>query len=105
MRIKCKNKHGAPELKDPLKQAFDLEKIDVYLAGIFLFSLMTGYLPYIEDEIVEGLDLANLLDDHRETFWAVHHKLNPDTLELSKEFKELFECMTTKKPELRYSMA
>jgi len=82
-----------------------LEKLDVYSAGIILFTLMNGCLPYAQDNKIQGLNFENLLNDQREMFWTVHSKFNEKVADLSDSFKNLFEYMTCKNPNLRLNVS
>lgn len=74
-------------------KAFD--KADIYSAGIILFGLKYGFLPYIEDTIIEGIDFQNSLYFEPKSFWKAHSRVN-NVREPSEEFKELFLSMIKK---------
>jgi len=68
---------------------------DMYSIGIILFAMKTyGYLPYYEDQLIQGIDLHQLLLKKDKSFWNAHIKLlrlSPDFFR--NDFKELFESL------------
>lgn len=77
------------------------EKADVYSAGIILFGLRTGYLPYFEDQMIRDHDLFEILKTDTEQFWKIHEVINPVIKTLSQEFRNLFCSMVHPDPEQR----
>lgn len=79
----------APELKgDEVENA---RAADIYSAGIFLFTLVTGSFPYIEDCKIEGKDLFNLMTNAPEEFWNSHKKYHlSKRVHMTKAFRELY---------------
>lgn len=74
-------------------------KCDIYSAGIVLFAMKVGHLPFDENKPTSGIDLKKLLETDTEQFWKVHEAFSDNTF--TKEFKELFEAMTAYDPEKR----
>jgi len=65
--------YRAPELSQGIVK--DPAKCDVYSAGVVLFGLKSqGLLPHLENELVMGLDLFNLLENDPKEFWKAHCK-------------------------------
>mmetsp|Transcript_27350 Transcript_27350/g.24118 ORF Transcript_27350/g.24118 Transcript_27350/m.24118 type:complete len:96 (+) Transcript_27350:695-982(+) len=64
-----------------------------------------GCLPYLQDTTISGFNLENLLCDNREAFWDAHAKFNETSKKLSSEFKQFFEGLTSKNPNLRLSVS
>lgn len=80
------------------------ELTDVYSAGIILFGLRTGYLPYFEDQMIRDYDLFQILKTDTERFWKIHENINPVIKTLSQDFKNLFCSMVHPDPEKRASL-
>eukprot|EP00330_Aristerostoma_sp_ATCC50986_P011220 CAMPEP_0114579802 /NCGR_PEP_ID=MMETSP0125-20121206/4161_1 /TAXON_ID=485358 ORGANISM="Aristerostoma sp., Strain ATCC 50986" /NCGR_SAMPLE_ID=MMETSP0125 /ASSEMBLY_ACC=CAM_ASM_000245 /LENGTH=141 /DNA_ID=CAMNT_0001770875 /DNA_START=319 /DNA_END=744 /DNA_ORIENTATION=+ len=54
------NGNGTPNYRAPevrTGKVHDLKSADIYAAGIVLFTLRCGLMPYIEDELVDGYDM------------------------------------------------
>jgi len=77
---------------------------DIYSAGIILFVMMTGFLPYAEDEV----SLMKLLaKENQREFWEVQatsFKENNKPSNFPQEFKDLFWSMTRVDPSRRVSI-
>jgi len=78
---------------------------DVYSAAITLFVLKYGYFPYLEDNLVEGIDLFDLLKNEDPNFWRAHQTLNPKNSHFDVCFKELFFSMVRSDPNKRATFA
>mmetsp|Transcript_11224 Transcript_11224/g.9607 ORF Transcript_11224/g.9607 Transcript_11224/m.9607 type:complete len:319 (+) Transcript_11224:110-1066(+) len=94
LRFQGSEHFRAPELienNDP--QPF---KCDIYSAGIILFVLNFGHLPYYENKKIHDQDLYELLHNDKQKFWEFHQ--NIVRREISEDFKDLFEAMTDKDP-------
>jgi len=92
----------APELitgkiKNP-KQA------DIYSAGIMLFILRLGHLPYDENGPIKGYDLQGLLYRDPKGFWDAHEAIRSPDITLDDDFKNLFISMTRYDPAARISI-
>lgn len=48
-----------------------LKEVDIYSAGIILFTFKYGYEPYHEGQLFEGRDLRKLLLFDPENFWIL----------------------------------
>lgn len=57
----------APEVRSRKIAKFD--KADVYSAGILIFYLKTGMLPYDEEDLVGEHDMVNLMRKDMDGFW------------------------------------
>mmetsp|Transcript_49293 Transcript_49293/g.68490 ORF Transcript_49293/g.68490 Transcript_49293/m.68490 type:complete len:159 (-) Transcript_49293:507-983(-) len=67
----------APEVAngEERKANANLFKVDVYSAGIVLFGMMTGNLPYKEGSAIAGkYRLDELMVNDVKKFWEVHNK-------------------------------
>jgi len=73
----------------------DTKAADIYAAGVILFTLMTrGMLPHAEENVVNGINFAELLYSDNNKFWAKHCELQKKEASFfTKEFKELFNAM------------
>lgn len=94
--------YRAPELL--AKDILCVEECDVYSAGILLFTFMSnGILPYMELENSSiGYELAKLLKNNSELFWAKHCKIQSKAANFwSEDFKTLFEAMVNEDPNER----
>jgi len=98
------NSFRAPELKDDHKGVFDPKASDIYSAGIILFNLFFGFMPYIEGKDVAYINLELLLHESPNGFWDVHKKIHTIVEEVDSEFKKLFESMVCKDPHKRASI-
>jgi len=83
--------YRAPELR--AETCEDTQAADIFSAGIILFVLRTGTLPYKEDSHCEGHNLYKMLMDQDPEYWAVHRSLTRSKVHLEEEFKELFISM------------
>jgi len=89
-----------PELLD--RTCSDPFAVDIYSAGVCLFILLTGCFPYIEDQIVEGHCLSELLRNESPLYWEVLASYN---ISISEEAKELFLSMVKSDPVERATLA
>jgi len=102
-------KHGVTNFRAPelmvCKSKYS-KSSDIYSAGIILFLLKTGSLPYIEDVTLHGHNLYTMLIEKDSKFWDVHTEMNKDPeIKFSADFKELFESMVNKNPKQRASIS
>lgn len=89
----------APEMVNG--DCLDPYAADIFSAGIFLFLMMTqGRLPYKEDQLSNGLDLFELLQNNSEAFWEFH-SLKENEEKFSSELKWLITGMLKLSPEER----
>jgi len=72
---------------------------DIYSAGVILFALMTGYVPYDENKQYKGVNLWELLQREDPLFWELHSRHAIDD-----SFKELFMSMVKADPNKRPSL-
>ena len=70
---------------------------DIYSAGILLFVMKFGILPYREDELVDNKDLQTLLYTNPQEFWKFHERFLADKTKVDSDFKDLFIGMTREK--------
>jgi len=92
----------APEVKGV--KCRNPKKADIYSMGIILFALKAGVLPYIEDVLVKGHNLFELLKAEDSSYWEVMAGLNNPDLRFEDDFKELFMSMVRADPEKRASI-
>jgi len=76
---------------------------DIFSAGIILFTLKYANLPYIENTLVEGVNLKYLMDTKSERFWKFHQRFSPnDTIKDDEpDFRDLFLHMVHSDPAQR----
>jgi serine/threonine protein kinase len=86
----------APELIE--RNCKNPEAADIYSAGIMLFMMRLGHLPYLENEKVRGYDLYNLMFNDPVAFWSATSRLTRMTRGLGFDFRELFLSMTRMNP-------
>jgi len=88
--------YRAPEMRNDFHGNRTLEilqKGDIYSAGIILFCMMMGGLPYTE-QLPQNYDLYEILVEQEfDTFWKIHEKIYGREMSLDQSFKELFEQM------------
>mmetsp|Transcript_32551 Transcript_32551/g.29402 ORF Transcript_32551/g.29402 Transcript_32551/m.29402 type:complete len:121 (-) Transcript_32551:456-818(-) len=80
--------YRAPELKNDTIE--DFASADIYSAGIVLFAMRVGLLPYLEDESINGQYLEDLLHKNPNEFWESHKFITPKNVTFSQSFVELF---------------
>eukprot|EP00330_Aristerostoma_sp_ATCC50986_P009466 CAMPEP_0114584372 /NCGR_PEP_ID=MMETSP0125-20121206/8070_1 /TAXON_ID=485358 ORGANISM="Aristerostoma sp., Strain ATCC 50986" /NCGR_SAMPLE_ID=MMETSP0125 /ASSEMBLY_ACC=CAM_ASM_000245 /LENGTH=172 /DNA_ID=CAMNT_0001778693 /DNA_START=254 /DNA_END=772 /DNA_ORIENTATION=+ len=85
----------APEMLSKGESIFPTEA-DIYSAGVVLFFMKTGDLPYIEDLQYNDEDMMHLATSGDEIFWTVHDKFRDEDEEQFEDFKILFESMIRK---------
>jgi len=84
---------GTPHFRAPEVRAKNCQNpkaADIYSMGIVLFTLLTGSLPYFEDEVYEGEDLFELLKENKTKFWEIHEKRLGGSFKFDSDLKELF---------------
>lgn len=74
---------------------------DIYSLGVILFALKAGTLPYIEEKLIKGFDLFDILINDSECFWKVYEQVQDTKVEFEQSFKELFSAMVDVEPEKR----
>ena len=94
--------YRAPEIAH--KKCKEPKLADLYSAGIILFVLRFGYLPYDEKDLVFGCNLQELMFQNPERFFQVHQKFRKANLDCCEEFKQLFLGMINEIPEKRLSI-
>ena len=68
---------------------------------LFLFK-SSGYLPHLEHNLYEGVDLFDLLNNNNDVFWEAHCKIQGRALNFFEpEFCKLFSSMTSFDPRER----
>jgi serine/threonine protein kinase len=101
------NGGGTPNFRAPeiiMKKCRNPKAADIFSAGIILFALKTGILPYFEDSLINGHDLFAMLMNDEEKFWKVHEHLVNSSITLDQEFRELFIGMIAKDPAKRMTI-
>jgi 5'-AMP-activated protein kinase catalytic alpha subunit len=79
------------------------EQADLFAAGVFLFAVVTGHMPFERAVSADKLYQMLWTRDYK-TFWAFHEKLVKKTNEgilLSEELKDLVVTMLDKNPDRR----
>lgn len=76
---------------------------DIYSAAVCLFVLTAGCLPFLEDDLVEGVNLYQLAQKKSTLFWDMHKKLLGD-VQFSSDFKNFFLSMIREDPSERITM-
>ena len=96
--------YRAPEVCSKLCK--DPKAADIYSAGILLFMFLCGgMLPHLEDQLYNGIDLRNLLENDNDLFWEKHAEIQErDELYFNKNFKELFNGMVSRDVSKRYTI-
>ena len=77
---------------------------DVYSAGVILFALKSGMLPYREDKTINNYDMYKLLQSDVNAFWDAHNDCRDQPVEYDKNFKKLFFSMVRADPEKRITI-
>jgi len=95
--------YRAPELLE--RAVTDHKNSDIYSAGIVLFAMMAGFMPYSEDKETTGYELLELLKKQDGDFWKILKKLIPMKISFGKDFKKLFFGMINSNPEERMTIA
>lgn len=92
----------APELIEA-KYEF-MGAADIYSAGIILFILRLGYMPYYENCDTASVNLYSVLMNSPENFWNTLGGMSSAANSLSNDFKSLFLSMVEKDPIKRASV-
>jgi len=93
----------APEII--CNQTVNPELADIYSAGIFLFAMRCGLLPYSEEDLINGIDLFELAMNDFEGFWKMHNELNDNkSIFTDMEFKDLIKGMIKFEAKKRYTL-
>jgi len=93
----------APEII--AKNCKNPEAADIFSAGIILFIMRLGHLPYLENEKVKGYDLYYLMYNDPVGFWSAQGKLTRMTRGLGFDFRDLFLSMTKMDPTERLTIS
>lgn len=93
----------APEMK--FGQVLNFKAVDIYSLAIILFSLYTGTHPYMENLVVESVDLEEMVLKQDSGFWKAHSNLTKVPVIKDEDFKNLFWSMTKRDPSERISIA
>jgi len=91
--------YRAPELRN--KSCMDPKKADIYSAGILLFTFKSGGFPCVEDMLIEGHKLYDLMLEENSKFWDVHNKIHKRKVHFDDDFKQLFVSMVKQNPDER----
>jgi serine/threonine protein kinase len=84
--------YRAPEVKN-ICGLIDNQAADIYSLGIMLFTLTTTSLPFIEDELVDGVDLQTLALKNDSSFWGLHAEISGGVWIEDQDFQQLFWSM------------
>jgi serine/threonine protein kinase len=84
-----------------------LEAADVYSAAIMLFLFKSGgFLPHLEHDQFQGIDLLDLLNTNNALFWQKHCEAQGrSSCFFDTDFKDLFNSMTEVNPSKRATLA
>ena len=96
--------YRAPEVCN--KTCEDPKKADIYAAGILLFLFRCGgVLPHLEDQLYNGTNLRDLLENRNDLFWEKHSEIQgrPSSF-FDEDFKSLFNGMVCADPAKRYTI-
>lgn len=88
---------GTKNFRSPQLKNFVAEtplQTDIYAAGIILFVMYTGMLPYKEDLNHEDLDLWSLMRDSENLYWNGFHDIQSQIIVDDPHFRSLFSMMT-----------
>lgn len=94
----------APEIHENL--SYSVEKADLFAAGIVLFTLVTGHMPFasaMRDDKMYSFYIENQQQD----FWKFHKKVmkrKEKGFKFSKEFMNLIDKMLEPNPKYRLSL-
>jgi len=102
IRSKGTPNYRAPEVRNMV--CVNAISADIYSMGIILFALKTGGLPYLEDSLVDGHNLYELMMNESEQFWEIHQQLQGDQVEFDEDFKTLFMSMVRPNPSERITL-
>lgn len=92
--------YRAPELVR--RNTKNPQKADIYSAGIILFFLIAGSVPFNEDQPEVSLQFFLLAQENPRKFWRDFcRKFYKEVTAYSKEFRELFISMIKEDPEER----
>ena len=75
--VLCKGTKNYRPLEQFQCKVRDVKAVDIYSAGIVLFCMFFGNLPYLEEGKINGIDLQKLLKNDIEAFWNVHQSFHP----------------------------
>jgi len=94
----------APEIH--LKRAFSVENADLFAAGIVLFTLVTGHMPFANASTTDEA-YSFFIQKQQSTFWRFHKKImrNKDAnFKLNEDFADLMNKMFEFDPSKRLSI-
>lgn len=91
--------YRAPEIVNGGNSSYES---DIYSAGIILFLMKTGHLPYLRQAENNQLDLCGLLETDSKRFWKYHAEKYGS--EFDEDFKTLFTSMVNPDPEVRATL-
>lgn len=81
------------------------EKADIYSAGVTLFYLASGVLPYLENEKVDDQDLYKFFIEQDPKYFEIHQKCIQRKALKTKELQKLIFLMTKFDPDKRISIS
>jgi polo-like kinase 1 len=67
--------YRAPEILNE-KREIDPFKADIFSLGIILFTMALGNLPYIENGLIDGIDLQEMVMIQDPNFWIIHGEVS-----------------------------
>jgi serine/threonine protein kinase len=80
------------------------KRADLYSLGIILFIFKTGGFPCLEDVLIEGHNLNELMLNDDSQFWKVHKKIQNKNVVLDQDFKDLFMSLVKRNSSKRASL-
>lgn len=91
--------YRAPEIASETVE--DQYAVDLFSAGIVLFIMKFGILPYMEDKEFDGLNLFEMLKSDPESLWKIHEEMGNLDAEYDQDFKDLFLSLVSSDPAKR----
>ena len=99
--VKGTMSYMAPEVLEGKISGGQNKKTDIYSAGVVLFNMLTGYMPY---SIANKSDkFFTLFMENKKKFWNHHRRLSFNN-KLDKDLIELLTGMLNPNPELRWNL-
>lgn len=89
-KIKDASSYKAPEVLAGLE--YKPKQVDIFSAAVFLFMMVTQRLPFVKAD-PEDVYFSFIVIKDFKGFWAYHTLSCPEIMDLSKDFKDLFNKM------------
>jgi serine/threonine protein kinase len=103
IRSRGTRNYRAPEVKE--SRVLNPAASDVFSAAITLFVMKTDCFAYMENEIVEGYALDQMLLNQDPKFWEAHKKILGERALFSSDFKNLIFSMVKSNPSERATIS